>query len=164
MLALPIYQWLEKFLCLLHCGILLWWIWLIVDQYVSVSMHWIIMYSLVFVRRYLYPNGLCFCLVLAGLFVFPIYCLCKKKRKRPRTEMPWYEWTVVNLNGSNPARRTQNLCNTAMLCWLTETLKLQSWQRSGGEGALAAFLLHSTLLKAGQNASPVQCLNWMLKH
>ncbi|XP_034966480.2 E3 ubiquitin-protein ligase RNF217 [Zootoca vivipara] len=29
--------------------------------------------------------------VIIGLFVFPIYCLCKKKRKRPRTEMPWYE-------------------------------------------------------------------------
>ncbi|XP_066470242.1 E3 ubiquitin-protein ligase RNF217 isoform X2 [Tiliqua scincoides] len=26
--------------------------------------------------------------VIIGLFVFPIYCLCKKKRKRPRTEMP----------------------------------------------------------------------------
>ncbi|XP_063166560.1 E3 ubiquitin-protein ligase RNF217 [Candoia aspera] len=29
--------------------------------------------------------------VLVGLFVFPIYCLCKKKKKRPQTEMPWYE-------------------------------------------------------------------------
>ncbi|XP_054838955.1 E3 ubiquitin-protein ligase RNF217 isoform X1 [Eublepharis macularius] len=29
--------------------------------------------------------------VIIGLFVFPIYCLCKKKRKRPQTEMPWYE-------------------------------------------------------------------------
>ncbi|XP_058028396.1 E3 ubiquitin-protein ligase RNF217 isoform X1 [Ahaetulla prasina] len=29
--------------------------------------------------------------VLIGLFVFPIYCLCKKKKKRPQTEMPWYE-------------------------------------------------------------------------
>ncbi|XP_062835134.1 E3 ubiquitin-protein ligase RNF217 [Anolis carolinensis] len=29
--------------------------------------------------------------VIVGFFVFPIYCLCKKKRKRPRTEMPWYE-------------------------------------------------------------------------
>jgi len=26
---------------------------------------------------------------LAGLFVFPIYCLCKKQRKRSRTGMPW---------------------------------------------------------------------------
>nr|XP_060609260.1 E3 ubiquitin-protein ligase RNF217 [Anolis sagrei ordinatus]XP_060609261.1 E3 ubiquitin-protein ligase RNF217 [Anolis sagrei ordinatus] len=29
--------------------------------------------------------------VIVGFFVLPIYCLCKKKRKRPRTEMPWYE-------------------------------------------------------------------------
>uniref|UniRef100_A0A8D2J5I4 E3 ubiquitin-protein ligase RNF217 n=2 Tax=Varanus komodoensis TaxID=61221 RepID=A0A8D2J5I4_VARKO len=29
--------------------------------------------------------------VIIGLFVFPIYCLCKKKRKRPRTEMPWLD-------------------------------------------------------------------------
>ncbi|XP_029452249.1 probable E3 ubiquitin-protein ligase RNF217 [Rhinatrema bivittatum] len=27
--------------------------------------------------------------VLIGLFVFPIYCLCKKQRKRTRTGMPW---------------------------------------------------------------------------
>ncbi|XP_060094798.1 E3 ubiquitin-protein ligase RNF217 isoform X1 [Heteronotia binoei] len=29
--------------------------------------------------------------VIIGLFVFPIYCLCKKKRKRLQTEMPWNE-------------------------------------------------------------------------
>uniref|UniRef100_A0A8D0L6M1 E3 ubiquitin-protein ligase RNF217 n=1 Tax=Sphenodon punctatus TaxID=8508 RepID=A0A8D0L6M1_SPHPU len=27
--------------------------------------------------------------VVIGLFVFPIYCLCKKQRKRTRTGMPW---------------------------------------------------------------------------
>ncbi|KAM9195408.1 E3 ubiquitin-protein ligase RNF217 isoform 2-T2 [Mergus octosetaceus] len=27
--------------------------------------------------------------VVIGLFVFPIYCLCKKQRKRSRTGMPW---------------------------------------------------------------------------
>ncbi|KAM6324590.1 E3 ubiquitin-protein ligase RNF217 [Aegotheles albertisi] len=27
--------------------------------------------------------------VVIGLFVFPIYCLCKKRRKRSRTGMPW---------------------------------------------------------------------------
>ncbi|XP_078505064.1 E3 ubiquitin-protein ligase RNF217 [Lissotriton helveticus] len=27
--------------------------------------------------------------VVVGLFVFPIYCLCKKQRKRTRTGMPW---------------------------------------------------------------------------
>ncbi|XP_030922585.1 probable E3 ubiquitin-protein ligase RNF217 [Geospiza fortis] len=27
--------------------------------------------------------------VVVGLFVFPIYCLCKKQRKRSRTGMPW---------------------------------------------------------------------------
>ncbi|XP_061846997.1 E3 ubiquitin-protein ligase RNF217 isoform X2 [Colius striatus] len=27
--------------------------------------------------------------VVIGLFVFPVYCLCKKQRKRSRTGMPW---------------------------------------------------------------------------
>lgn len=34
-------------------------------------------------------------LLFAGLFVFPIYCLCKKQRKRSRTGMPWWGWTLL---------------------------------------------------------------------
>lgn len=90
-----------------------------------------------------------FLLFLIGLFVFPIYCLCKKKKKRPQTEMPWYEWRVVHLNGADPARLMQNNSYTAIVCWLTILIS-QPWQRLGPS---AIFLLHCTLLKKSQNSA-----------
>ncbi|XP_071597130.1 E3 ubiquitin-protein ligase RNF217 isoform X3 [Heliangelus exortis] len=37
--------------------------------------------------------------VVIGLFVFPVYCLCKKQRKRSRTGMPcvFFSWRITDL-------------------------------------------------------------------